>query len=305
MRTRILPLRVVLAFGLTALTPAAAVAESSDAAGEPSDRTSGGPPAAVSLDSEAGRGDPFAQFVVGRRELVRAANENDPARAEVGLDYLARSAAAGFSPAARFAGSVYLSGAYLTRDPDKALAWFTRASEMGDADSQRVLGELYYDGELVPKDPARAVRHWEAYVENPGALHEPEELYEIAYRLGVLHAQGAGAPTDPKRARELWTRAANDGRYPPAMEALAAIRAKGDPTGAVPDYLEAARAYLRGGLRYDIDADAARDHARRILAEMERLSPGDDAIQRLRTELAEAAAMRQKPPRAPAPWASS
>jgi len=297
MRTRTFPLGAVLAFGLAALPPTADAAETSEIPDET--------PAAISVESDAREGDPFAQFVVGRRELVRAANENDPTRAQVGLGFLARSATAGFAPAARFAGSVYLTGEYVPRDSAQALAWFTRAAELGDADSQRVLGNLYDDGDLVPQDLALAVRHYESYVENPGAMHEPEELYETAYRLGVLHAQGVGAPADAKRARDLWTRAATQGRYPPALEALAAIRAKTDPTGAVQDYLEAARAYLRGGLRYDIEADAARDNARRILAEMERLSPGDRAVQRLQAELAEAAAMRQKPPRVPRPWATS
>jgi len=297
MRTPNFPLGAVLAFGLTVLPLAAAAAE----APEPLTDTA----AAVSVEADAHQGDPFAQFVVGRRELVRAANENDPERARTGLDYLARSASAGFAPAARFAGSVYLSGEYVPRDLTRAMAWFTRAADLGDADSQRVLGDMYYDGGLVRKDLAQAVRRWDAYVENPGALHEPDELYETAYRLGVLYAQGAGTPADAQRARDLWARAATQGQYPPALEALAAIRAKADPAGAAQDYLEAAHAYLRGGLRYDIAAEAAQEHARRILAEMERLAPGDPSIQRLQAELAAAEAMRQKPPRVVPPWATS
>jgi TPR repeat protein len=298
MRTPNFPLGAVLAAGLAVLPLTAAAAETAETTADAS-------AAAVSVESDARQGDPFAQFVVGRRELVRAANENDPERARVGLDYLSRSAGAGFAPAARFAGSVYLTGEYVPRDLARALDWFTRAASLGDADSQRVLGTMYYDGDLIPKDLAQAVHHWDAYVENPGALHEPEELYETAYRLGVLYAQGAGTPADGERARVLWTRAAERGAYPPAIEALAAIRAKADPTGAAQDYLSAARAYLHGGLRYDIAAADAEDHARRILAEIERLAPGDRAILRLKAELAAAEAMRQKPPHTPLPWATS
>jgi TPR repeat protein len=298
MRTRTIPLGAVLALGLTGLPFGV---EAVDAADVPDSAS----PAAISVEADAKEGDPFAQFVVGRRDLIRAADEHDPAQARAGLDYLARSANAGFAPAARFAGSVYLTGEYVPRDTDRALAWFTRAAEMGDADSQRVLGELYFEGDPFPKDLARTVRHWEAYVENPGALHEPEELYRTTYLLGVLHAQGAGTPTDPERARALWSRAAAEGKYPPAMEALAAVRAKSDPAAAVAEYLEAARAYLRGGLTYAIDADTAREHARRILAEIERLSPGDPAIGLLAADLATAEAMRQGPTRAPRSRASS
>lgn len=290
MRTRTIPLGAVLALGLTAL-PCGAAAAAADTPGSEA-------PAAVSVEADALRGDPFAQFVLGRLELVRAADAHDGARAAAGLDMLARSAAAGFAPAARFAGSAYLTGDFVPQDTARALAWFHRAAELGDADSERVLGDMYHDGDPVPRDLALAVRHWEAYVENPGALHEPEELYPTAYRLGVLHAQGAGTPADPRRARALWSRAAAEGHYPPAMEALAAVRAKGDPTGAVADYVAAARAYLQSGLRYDIDAATARDHARRILAEIGRLSPGDPAIGLLQAEIASAEAMRLRPSRA-------
>jgi len=292
MRTRTLPLGAVLAFGLTALPFGVDAADAAGAA------EAGEAPAAVSVEADAKKGDPFAQFVVGRRELVLAAAEHDPARARAGLDYLARAATAGFAPAARFAGSVYLTGEYVPRDTGQAVAWFNRAADLGDADSQRELGALYFDGDTVPKDLTLAVRHWDAYVANPGALHEPEELYETSYQLGVLYAQGAGTPTDPGRARALWSRAAAEGSYPPAMEALAAVRAKGDPKGAVGDYVAAARAYLRSGLRYNIDADSARTHARRILDEIGRLAPGDPAIGLLEADLATAEAMRMRPPRA-------
>jgi TPR repeat protein len=300
MRTRTIPLGAALALGLTALPLGLDRAGAADVVA-----IAAQPGAAAGIEADAETGDPFAQFVVGRRDLIRAAGRHDPALARAGLAYLIRSANAGFAPAARFAGSVYLTGDIVPRDTKRALAWFHRAAALGDADSERVLGEMYFEGQWVPKDVALAVRHWEAYVANPGALHEPEELYATAYRLGVLHAQGAGTRTDPERARALWARAAGEGQYPPAMEALAAVRAKGDPTGAVAEYLAAARAYLRGGLKYDIDADTAREHVRRILAEIERLSPGDPAIGLLTAELATAEAMRQKSPRAPRTWAAS
>lgn len=248
---------------------------------------------AMSLDATALEGDPMAQFVAGRRYLIQAANTGRPEMKGKGLAYLEASANHGFAPAARFAGSLFLTGEAVPADVDQAVRWFGKAADLGDADSQRILADLYADGDDVPQDLPRAVALYDAYLANPDALHEPAEYWERTHRLAVIVAEGLGVTPDPARARQLWHRAATEGRYPPAQESLAGALANGlggpkDIDGAVRAYYAAAQSYLESGIRFSIGPDTARAEAERLLAEIERIQPGARLARTLRARIDEA-----------------
>jgi len=234
--------------------------------------------APMSLEEDARDGDPMSQFVAGRRYLIQAANTGEAELKGKGLAYLEAAAAQGFAPAARFAGSLFLSGDYVTADLNEAVNWFERAASLGDADSQKILADLYADGGEVPQDLEQAARFYEDYLANPDALHEPDAYWERAHRLAVLYADGVGVKADPARARALWRRAASEGHYPPAQEGYARALAEGiggpaDPEGAMAAYYEAASSYLGSGLRFAIGPETAKAEAKRLLAEMQRIHP--------------------------------
>lgn len=278
-----MPKRYTLAAALTLLAVGAPALAGAQDAGEAT--------APMSLEDVAREGDPMAQFVAGRRYLIRAANTGDAALKGQGLAYLEAAAAHGFAPAARFAGSMFLSGDYVTADINEAVNWFERAAALGDADSQRILADLYADGGEVPQDLEQAARLYEDYLANPEALHEPDTYWERAHRLAVLYADGVGVSPDPERARALWARTAAEGHYPPAQEAYARALATGiggaaDTEAAVKAYYDAASAYLEGGLRFAIGPETARAEAERLLAEMQRLRPEARLTRLLRKQLA-------------------
>jgi TPR repeat protein len=247
-------------------------------------------PGPMSLDATALTGDPMALFVAGRRYLIQAENTGRPELKGRGLAYVEAAANHGFAPAARFAGSLFLTGSTVPADVHQAVAWFEKAAALGDADSQRILADLYSDGEELPQNLPRAATLYEAYLANPDALHEPDEYWARTHRLAMFYADGLGVAPDPARARQLWHRAATEGGYPPAQEALAGALAEGiggprDVEAAVKAYYDAAAAYLEGGIRFAIGPETARAEALRLLAEMERIRPGARLARTLKAKL--------------------
>jgi TPR repeat protein len=274
-----MPKRYTLAAAMTLLTLGApALAGATDRTGTNNATLPAPAPAPMSLEGDARDGDPMSQFVTGRRYLIQAANTGRADLKGQGLAYLEAAAAQGFAPAARFAGSLFLSGDYVAADINEAVNWFERAAALGDADSQQILADLYADGGDVPQDLEQAARLYEDYLANPDAMHEPDAYWERTHRLAVLYAEGVGVKADPERARSLWARAANEGHYPPAQEGYAKALAQGiggpaDPEGAVAAYYTAAASYLESGLRFDIGPETAKAEAQRLLAEMQRIQP--------------------------------
>jgi TPR repeat protein len=262
-----------------------------EATPQPADAADSGP---MSLDATALTGDPMAQFVAGRRYLIQAENTGRPELKGKGLAYVEAAADHGFAPAARFAGSLFLTGSVVPADVHQAVVWFEKAAALGDADSQRILADLYSDGDDLPQNLPRAATLYEAYLANPNALHEPDEYWARTHRLAMFYADGLGVTPDPARARQLWHRAATEGHYPPAQEALAGALAEGiggprDVRAAVKAYYDAAAAYLEGGLHFAIGPETARAEARRLLAEMERIRPGARLARVLKAKLDAAA----------------
>jgi TPR repeat protein len=224
----------------------------------------------MSLEASATSGDPFSAFVAGRRHLISAANSGNLEEREKGLKFIAQSADAGFAPAARFAGALFLQGELMPKDVSQAIAWFTRAAKLGDVAAQLDLGELYSDASLVEQDLVQAALWYETALANPAADYNMNHLYEVAYRLGDMYAVGIGVEQNPAKARALWQSASDKVGYPPALKALAAAQAEGfggdqDRKAALNTYKDAATAYREAGIRFKIGPETARREVSEIL----------------------------------------
>ncbi len=250
----------------------------------------GGMAARMSLERSAESGDPFAAFVAGRKHLIAAANSGDMEQRQMGLEFISMAADAGFAPAARFAGSLYLEGELLPQDTEQAIFWFTRAAKLGDPSAQRDLGDLYADGDRVKQDLAKAALWYEEVMRNTQADYIGSKLYEVAYRLGELYAEGVGVKADPARARALWQQAADKAGYPPAIQELAHAQATGlggkkDKKAALENYLAAAQAYREAGLKFNIGPTAARKEVKMILSDMRRMEARKKMVRRVEKEM--------------------
>ena len=252
--------------------------------------TGGGMSARMSLERSAEAGDPFAAFVAGRKHLIAAANSGDMEQRQIGLEFINMAADAGFAPAARFAGSLYLAGELLPQDTEQAIFWFTRAAKLGDASAQRDLGDLYAEGDRIKQDLAKAALWYEATLANPQADYIGSKLYEVSYQLGEMYAEGVGVEAKPNRARELWQQAAEQAGYPPAIQRLARAQAEGlggkeDRKAAMDNYLAAAEAYREAGLKFNIGPTTARREVNMILSDMRRLEARKKLVRRVEKEM--------------------
>jgi len=247
-------------------------------------------PAKMSLESSAETGDPFAAFVAGRRYLIAGANEGNNEMLMKGLSFLQLSADAGFAPAARFAGSLYLDGQYIPVDRKQAALWYTRAAEMGDPGAQKELGDLYASGDLGGQELHEAVFWYEKTLGNPEADYERDRLWEVAVRLGGLYAEGIGVDKDPARALALWEEAAKRAGYPPAYQQLAGAYATGlggkaDVKEALKTYYQAAHAYQSEAIRFEMGPDTVHHAQAEILGQMQELKPKASLTRKLAKEV--------------------
>ncbi|MFQ5509931.1 MAG: tetratricopeptide repeat protein [Leptospirillia bacterium] len=246
--------------------------------------------APMSLENAAMEGDPMALFVAARRHLIVAANRGSDSERKKGLDYLNRALEAGFTPAAYFAGSIYLTGDIVEQNIPQAVHWFERAAEAGDPGAQLTLANLLASGEQVEQDIPAAVHWYETVLANPDAGYESERLWEVSFTLGTLYAEGLGVPADPVRARELWKDAAELGAYPPARKALADAWATGlggprDVDTAMRHYYSAATGYFTSAVRHNLGHHTVQQAEQEILQAMESLAPDSRLIHKLKEEL--------------------
>ncbi len=249
-----------------------------------------GPAIRMSLEDSAEAGDPLSLFVAGRRLLINGKNEDNQGLIERGLSYMNRAAEKGYAPAARFAGSLFLTGDTLPKDITQAVAWFERAAMLGDSDSQRVLGDLYFYGNELPRDLGRAAKWYEVVFANSNAHGEPKEYWETVFRLGGIYSGKFGAHENGPRAIKLWQLAAADGSYPPAAEALGHAYRKGlggdpDPKAALDAYYNAASGYRSGAVQYGINPETVTTKEREILTIMEQFAPKSRQTKKLKAAL--------------------
>lgn len=122
--------------------------------------------------------------------------------------------------------------------PEKALALFRKAADAGDAEAMFELGKLYEKGIGTAQNVSEAIKLFQQSADLGFA--------DAINDLGFLYYQGAdGLPRDPKKAVDLFVRAA-DLRHPQAMFNVAALIDDGLVAGKGP---EEAAGYLYRALR--------------------------------------------------------
>ena len=97
-----------------------------------------------------------AQYALGKLYLSDDREVHD---AGEGIRWLESAARNGSDYAAYRLGKEYLRGRFVEQDTEKAVACFTQAAEMGNQYGQYMLGKLYLTGREVPYDEEQAV-YW-------------------------------------------------------------------------------------------------------------------------------------------------
>lgn len=157
---------------------------------------------------------------------------------EAALNYM-RAINLGHAEALNSLGILYLQGAGVEENYERALMLFQEAKKRGCASADRSLGFMYRTGRGVPMDLDRALEHYlaaekavsDAMTENEiGTIYQSrggDENYRLAvewyekaavkdneqalYNLALILKEGKGVPRDPERSVKLLRRAAVKG----------------------------------------------------------------------------------------------
>jgi hypothetical protein len=123
-----------------------------------------------------------------------------------------REAAERGDPQAQFTlGRRYQNGWGVPKDCEQAAIWYRRAAEQGWADAQANLGVLYEEGRGIPRDDAQAV-YWYGKAAEQGHSYAPSALgalieqgrgirldrrgaADVLAILGLLGQAGSGSPS--------------------------------------------------------------------------------------------------------------
>ena len=100
-------------------------------------------------------------------------------------------------------GKCYENGSGVSKDPEKAVHWYTKAADQGHADAQYNLGLCYHNGIGVSKNPEKAV-HWYTKAADQGHA-------DAQYKLGLCYEKGTGVPQDFLKAMGWYTKADKNG----------------------------------------------------------------------------------------------
>ena len=172
------------------------------------------------------QGDPESLYIIGRKM-----DEGDGLKEDrhAGLDYIQKSAEAGYAPAQNYMGYLHCNGDHVPQDDKAATEWFSKAAEQGHPkakynlallyrdgrgglakdvkiylglmresaeagypEAQYYLGEAYYYGEGVPKDMFQAVAWYRKAAEQCDS--------ESQYSLGYMYEHGYGVERDYEQA---------------------------------------------------------------------------------------------------------
>lgn len=141
-------------------------------------------------------------------------------------------------------GELYANGLGISRDDDKALAWYTKASNLGDREAMFALAMMKIGGRGGPADRDGGAK----------LLAQSAKLGKAAaaYNLGLLYLEGQTFPQDLKRAAELF-RQASDAGNPEAQYALATFYKEG--RGVEKNLTTAARLLAAAAQADNIDAE--------------------------------------------------
>lgn len=272
------------AFALTltlALTLAAGAQTAPDAPAATTDRDDPGAAVAAGPDMDAiVRAYQAGDFVTARAGLAQLAPDGTanakyrygrilyegrggPRDLPGAARWLTEAVEADHTAAATLLAEMYLQGAGVEKNPERALNLLERAGTRGDSAAQFLLAMAYRLGQGTPRDPAKAFNWFLAAAENDHA--------QAQYALSQAYAAGSGVGRDDARALSWMLRAAENG-LAEAQFYYAANLDSGLP-GAAPDPQAALAWYRRAaesghapamrvvGTRYLTGAQVAQDSA--------------------------------------------
>jgi uncharacterized protein len=171
----------------------------------------------ASIQSEAERGNPEAQFQLG---ALYANGRGVAQNSELAVHWLLLAANAGVVAAETLLAWCYQSGNGLPQSLPEAIHWYMRAAVCGDADAQCALGDLYREGGGGIEQQSDTMLKW---YQAAAAQDHPKALYA----LGTLYEEGRLVPADDEQAFYYFTLAIMQ-QSEPAQRALQLLTARLD-----------------------------------------------------------------------------
>jgi uncharacterized protein len=168
------------------------------------------------LRSQAGAGDPKAQFELGRAyQDGTGVQQND----ELAVDWYRKSAEHDYSQAENSLGVMYARGIGVTRDKTEAFRWYKKAARQGLPEACFNVAISYYNGDGTGEDIPLAYA-WMLIAKNNGDTQAEDALKRIAdelhgevelskYKLAAIYEGGEDVAQDWSRAVSLYTELAN------------------------------------------------------------------------------------------------
>ena len=156
--------------------------------------------AAKELRPLAERGDPEAQYRIGRMYEFGAGYKVDKAQA---VAWYRKAADQGHASAQGELGAIYFNGDGVPRDDAQAFRWFAKSAELGNAESQYNLGLMHAKGSGVRIDTVQAIA-WIRKAADQG-------LAIAQFKLGVAYENGEGVTKNDVLAYANYAIAARDG----------------------------------------------------------------------------------------------
>jgi uncharacterized protein len=207
-------------------------------------------------------GDADAQFRLGGLYFKGQGVKQNSAEA---VNWFQKAATAGHAEAQNSLGVRYEKGQGVAQDYALAVKWYREAAERKLGLAQDNLSDLYAKGLGVPKDLVLA-HVWSNLASVNGeagatrkraaieAAMKRDQIAEATTHLATMYLRGRGVAADPKRAVQLFTRAANQG-FAIAQFELAECYDKG--TGVPQDPLRAAEWYEKAARQGNDRAQAS------------------------------------------------
>lgn len=132
----------------------------------------------------------------------------------VGLEWMAKAAAAGHAESANMLGVVYSQGLLdQKKDEGKAFVYFTQAADLGHLEAIKNLAVIYKEGLGRPKDPAQALK-WYLVAQKGGYQAADLDLVLTELRGLVTSAQAIQAKADADAWVEALRKKTGDGQNP-------------------------------------------------------------------------------------------
>ncbi len=160
------------------------------------------------LIEKAEKGDPEAQFNLGKLYEAEAYDSHDPLEA---VYWLKNAAEQGYASAQYEMGSILLKGLFLKRDHEMGIKWLRQAADQKHLKSMLELAEIYSFGSLmygndIQKDFGLANFYYEQ-------LYELLDDVETHYRIGRFYTDHAGEHVDVDKVNAVkwYTKAAKNG----------------------------------------------------------------------------------------------